>query len=539
MSLECGRKPECPEETHANTERTYKLFADVVLGQFLMEHHTLPDMKSRIVAPDHLGGIEFDLQPLWSAQTFDSPYQLWRATSSYSRKDYSGEYTIYLIPCTVQPTQSWVDPGDKPLACTAHAPERFLIPIAFQQTNRPVPVVYSLNTEFQLCNNEKIFLMDPTKTEMSLAEMDYKGAFSKGQTLYGRVLWNPDQNLNSAYKLQLEKVYLCTGKDGYVPFFDPTGTIYNEGPQYGCIQPNKNLKHRFLLLDRHQPEVTDIFFHDVPFDAAFAAESSDFHAMSSLPGVDGFTMKVDALYKVETGHQWYLQVIYIIGPETMAGPRVQRSLTYQLRRARRDLVDKNGRLTLDDSLIYDNEGDQVKNGTNMKTLNLEMESAATAASQTGASIGSAFAAIMLLMLVLLSVCLITQKCRRNRKKKPPRDAAEEYPLNTKVDASRKNLDRMEKRTVTGSIALSETSTCSMIAKMTTRLKVFALSKRTLKSKFIITYMMEQKFDDMLAHTKTEEHQYFSKLKEKGMEMNDGQMCSTYCDSQLSYLAMPT
>lgn len=58
---------------------------------------------------------------------------------------------------------------------------RFLIPIAFQQTNRPVPVVYSLNTEFQLCNNEKVFLMDPTKSEMSLAEMDYKGAFSKGK----------------------------------------------------------------------------------------------------------------------------------------------------------------------------------------------------------------------------------------------------------------------------------------------------------------------------------------------------------------------
>lgn len=69
-----------------------------------------------------------------------------------------------------------------------------------------------------------------------------------GQTLYGRVLWNPEQNLNAAYKLQLEKVYLCTGRDGYVPFFDPTGTLYNEGPQYGCIQPNKHLKHRFLLL---------------------------------------------------------------------------------------------------------------------------------------------------------------------------------------------------------------------------------------------------------------------------------------------------
>ncbi|XP_030875381.1 extracellular matrix protein FRAS1, partial [Leptonychotes weddellii] len=422
------------------------LSVPVVDGQFVMEHHTLPDVKSFILTPDHLGGIEFDLQLLWSAQTFDSPYQLWRATSSYNRKDYSGEYTIYLIPCTVQPTQPWVDPGEKPLACTAHAPERFLIPIAFQQTNRPVPVVYSLNTEFQLCNNEKVFLMDPNTSDMSLAEMDYKGAFSKGQNLYGRVLWNPEQNLNSAYKLQLEKVYLCTGKDGYVPFFDPTGTIYNEGPQYGCIQPNKHLKHRFLLLDRSQPEVTDKYFHDVPFEAHFASELPDFHVVSSMPGVDGFTLKVDALYKVEAGHQWYLQVIYIIGPDTISGPRVQRSLTAPLRRHRRDLVDPSGRLTLDDSLIYDNEGDQVKNGTNMKSLNLDMQEPVVAASlsQTGASIGSALAAVMLLLLGLLVACFLTRKCQKQRKKPPTEDILEEYPLNTKVDVSKRSPDRMEK-----------------------------------------------------------------------------------------------
>ncbi|OWK55263.1 Extracellular matrix protein FRAS1 [Lonchura striata] len=408
-------------------------------GLFVMEHHSLPDVRSSLMTPEHLGGIEFDLQLLWSAQTFDSPYQLWRATSSYNRKDYSGEYTIFLIPCTVQPTQPWAEPGDKPLPCTAHAPERFLIPIAFQQTNRPVPVVYSLNTEFQLCNNEKVFLMDPTKSEMSLAEMDYKGAFSKGQILYGRVLWHPEQNLNAAYKLQLEKVYLCTGRDGYVPFFDPTGTVYNEGPQYGCIQPNKYLKHRFLLLDRNQPEVTDKYFHDVPFDAHFASELSEFHSVSSMPGVDGFTLKVDALYKVEAGHQWYLQVIYVIGPEGAAGPRVQRSLARRWQRGRRDLPEGAGRPALDDSLVYDNEGDQLKNGTNMKSLLLEREEAAAAASlsQAGASLGSAFAALTLLLLVLCGICLLARECRKvRRKREAARGAPEEHPLNTKVELPR-------------------------------------------------------------------------------------------------------
>ncbi|KAL4623271.1 extracellular matrix protein FRAS1, partial [Arapaima gigas] len=413
-------------------------------GQFVLEHHTLPGHKSNLMAPDHLGGVDFDLQLLWSAQSFDSPYQLWRATSSYSRKDYSGEYTAFLIPCTVQPTQSWTDPGDKPLSCTAHAPEKFLVPIAFQQTNRPVPVVYSLNTEFQLCNNEKVFMMDPAKTDMSMAEMDYKGAFSMGQTLYGRVLWNPEQNLNGAYKLQLEKVYLCTGRDGYVPFFDPTGTLYNEGPQYGCIQPNKHLKHRFLLLDRKQPEVCDRYFHDVPFEASFAADNSDLQSMTTMPGVDGFTMKVDALYKVEAGHQWYLQVIYVIGPESISGPRVQRSLTYQLKRDRRDFVDRTGRLTLDESLVYDNEGDQVKNGTNMKTLRLEMQPSATFNTQTGGFISGGVAAIALLLLVFLASCFLFKKCRRKGKKRPAKYIAEEYPLNTKVDVCLRNVNRLEK-----------------------------------------------------------------------------------------------
>lgn len=46
--------------------------------------------------------------------------------------------------------------------------------------------------------------------------------------------------------------------------------------------------------------MTDKYFHDVPFDAHFASELAELQAVSSMPGVDGFTLRVDALYKVRT-----------------------------------------------------------------------------------------------------------------------------------------------------------------------------------------------------------------------------------------------
>ncbi|NXS12674.1 FRAS1 protein, partial [Neodrepanis coruscans] len=127
-----------------------------------------------------------------------------------------------------------------------------------------------------------------------------------------------------------------------------------------------------------------------------------------------------------------LQVIYVIGPESTAGPRLQRSLGRRWQRGRRDLG-------LDDSLVYDNEGDQVKNGTNMKSLLLEREGGAVAASlsQTGASLGSALAALTLLLLLLCGVCLLARKCGKlRRKREAARAAPEEHPLNTKVELPR-------------------------------------------------------------------------------------------------------
>lgn len=54
----------------------------------------------------------------------------------------------------------------------------------------------------------------------------------------------------------------------------------------------------FPLQDRKQPDVCERFFHDVPFEAHFASDIPELQSMTAMPGVDGFTMKVDALYKV-------------------------------------------------------------------------------------------------------------------------------------------------------------------------------------------------------------------------------------------------
>ncbi|XP_058682611.1 extracellular matrix organizing protein FRAS1-like isoform X3 [Poecile atricapillus] len=74
---------------------------------FVTEHHSLPEVRSSLRTPEHLGGIEFDLQLLWSAQTFDSPYQLWRATSSYNRVSclFPGRITLENTPCSRSPAR--------------------------------------------------------------------------------------------------------------------------------------------------------------------------------------------------------------------------------------------------------------------------------------------------------------------------------------------------------------------------------------------------------------------------------------------------
>lgn len=89
--------------------------------------------------------------------------QVWQATSIYSLSDYTGEYKLELVPCTAPPEEAYV--ASEPPACTPQPPQAFTLPLAIQQSHRPVPLVYTLNTVFQLLSTPDLFLQDPRKVD--------------------------------------------------------------------------------------------------------------------------------------------------------------------------------------------------------------------------------------------------------------------------------------------------------------------------------------------------------------------------------------
>lgn len=61
----------------------------------------------------------------------------------------------------------------------------------------------------------------------------------------GRVMLDGSKALGDAYHIVIEKVFLCSGANGYIPVFIP------QEKKYGCLADSPNLTHRFKILVCH------------------------------------------------------------------------------------------------------------------------------------------------------------------------------------------------------------------------------------------------------------------------------------------------
>lgn len=58
---------------------------------------------------------------------------------------------------------------------------------------------------------------------------------------------DPVQTLGQSFLMSIEKCFLCTGVDGYIPKYDP------ENQEYGCVARSPNLLHKFKIIVSYVP----------------------------------------------------------------------------------------------------------------------------------------------------------------------------------------------------------------------------------------------------------------------------------------------
>ncbi|XP_059819449.1 FRAS1-related extracellular matrix protein 2-like [Hypanus sabinus] len=265
-------------------------------GQFVMSHPGT-SLASMVMSADH-PGLTFTLSLVRSEPTYNQPTQQWSFTSDFSVRDYSGTYTVKLIPCSSTPKQE----HKLPVTCNPQEPIIFNLDIRFQQVSDPVAAEFSLNTQMVLLSKRELWLSDGS---MGFGE-GTDVAFSEGSIIYGRVMVDPVQNLGDSFTCNIEKVFLCTGADGYVPKYNPANN------EFGCLADSPSLLYRFKILDKAQPESQAPVFSNVFFDAKLAVDEPDALPLVKQPGSDGFSLASAALFQVTAGREWYIHVIYTV-----------------------------------------------------------------------------------------------------------------------------------------------------------------------------------------------------------------------------------
>ncbi|KAG9351777.1 hypothetical protein JZ751_023028 [Albula glossodonta] len=188
--------------------------------------HPASSLASMVMCADH-PGLTFNLSLVRSEPTYNQPLQQWTFISDFAVRDYSGTYTVKLVPCTSTPNQEYTIPP----VCNPRDPITFDLDIRFQQVSDPVAVEFSLNTQMFLLSKKSLWLSDGTM-----------GFGQERDIIYGRVMVDPVQNLGDSFICNIEKVFLCTGADGYVPKYNPAKS------EFGCLADSPSLLHRFKII---------------------------------------------------------------------------------------------------------------------------------------------------------------------------------------------------------------------------------------------------------------------------------------------------
>ncbi|XP_064481470.1 FRAS1-related extracellular matrix protein 2-like isoform X1 [Ornithodoros turicata] len=277
-------------------------------GQYILKH---PERKrvshvTSVEQPD----MTFTLRLINSEKTFLEPQQEWEITSDVAVKDYSGTYKINLIPCTVREETEY----SEPLPCNPQEVVSFELPIHFQQVSDPVPAQFTLNTQFHVTRRRDLWLTG----DYSESSEDVDVSFVKGDKIYGRIRVNPLQSIGHSFIMVIEKCFLCTGVDGYIPKYDP------ENEEYGCIAESENIRYVIKIIDKEAPNTISKSFLDVPFNATLLSEDpshSNLLGAKNEPGVDGFYFSADPLFKITSGTLWFIHCIYTLRAKDNGGYR--------------------------------------------------------------------------------------------------------------------------------------------------------------------------------------------------------------------------
>ncbi|XP_063314539.1 FRAS1-related extracellular matrix protein 3 [Pelobates fuscus] len=418
-------------------------------GQFVTSHPGT-SLSSMVMSADH-PELTFTMSLLRSEPSFAQPVQQWSFVSDYAVRDYSGTYTVKLIPCSASPNQEYTIP----IVCNPREPIAFDIDIRFQQVSDPVAAEFSLNTQMFLLSKKELWISDGSMGFGEGADV----AFSEGSTIYGRIMVDPVQNLGDSFICSIEKVFLCSGADGYVPKYDP------DRNEYGCLASSPTLMYQFKILDKAQPETQERMFGNVPFNARLAVDVPEALPLSKQPGSDGFSVSSAPLFQVALGREWFIHTIYTVRSRENANRGIgKRSVEYHhilsSSNSQQDqlLLKRSRRANPESTALTQDIGAEKNRGTNIQHITLEHSSKSSGRQKDILSAGGQYekpalevtgydsqgnilpliggtSALLLLICTIAVVALLLKRRGQSEKKSPSSHSSSNETMTTRHSSS--------------------------------------------------------------------------------------------------------